>query len=64
MRGRPTAVSNGKAVTVYLDDVYIRMARREGDGNISAGIRRMISSYIRLAMREEAEKKAEENPFG
>jgi hypothetical protein len=66
-------VSNGRAVTVYLDDIYVTMARRAGGGSISAGMRDIFKDYIRLATARDIARERElrstqpvddANPFG
>lgn len=40
--GRPAELQDGKRVNVYLDAQALEIARRLGDGNVSAGIRRAL----------------------
>jgi hypothetical protein len=38
--GRPPVLTGGRRVEVYLDDRTIELARKLGDGNLSAGLRK------------------------
>lgn len=38
----------GKAVAVYLDSDTIGAARKIGDGNLSAGIRKAVAAFVQL----------------
>ena len=40
--GRPVEIKNGKRINIYLDAPSVDAAKRCGDGNISAGIRRAL----------------------
>ena len=42
--GRPTEMTGGRRVQVYLDDASIEAATKLGDGNLSAGIRAALKS--------------------
>ncbi len=41
--GRPAYLKAGGRVSLYLDAETVERARKLGDGNLSAGIRRAIS---------------------
>ena len=42
--GRPTEMTGGKAVKVYLDAKSIAAAQRLGNGNVSEGIRKALKA--------------------
>lgn len=43
LKGRPTELTGGKRVNVYLDDDSLHRAEKLGDGNVSGGIRRALA---------------------
>jgi len=40
LAGRPRDMTKGRKVTIYMDDETYRKAEREGNGNLSLGVRR------------------------
>lgn len=46
--GRPATMADGETVAIYLPASMIAKARRLGDGNISAGVRRCIEAHDEL----------------
>lgn len=40
--GRPQIIKDGKQTSVYLDAASLDVAKKLGDGNVSAGIRKAI----------------------
>lgn len=46
--GRPSEMSGGKRVNVYLDKASLQRAAEIGDGNVSAGIRKSLSDSAAL----------------
>ena len=45
LTGRPSEMTGGKRVNVYLDAASIDAASRIGEGNVSAGIRRAVDAW-------------------
>lgn len=43
-RGRPSIMKGGQRVNVYLNDRSLEIAKRLGNGNVSAGVRLALKS--------------------
>jgi hypothetical protein len=56
--GRPSEMSGGKAVKVYLDAESIAIATRLGNGNVSEGIRKALKQAGEINARSSVRQPA------